>query len=79
VSVPGFGNDRIQGFDANTVGGQDRLDVSAFGITAGNFATRVAIADVGADTLVTVDGLDTIQLLGVSNATTVTIDDFVLV
>jgi hypothetical protein len=74
----GFGNDRILSFDANPAGGQDRLDLSALGITAGDFAARVVIADVGADTLVTVDGTDTIRLLGIGNATTVTIDDFLL-
>jgi Ca2+-binding RTX toxin-like protein len=50
VFAPGFGNDRIQGFDANPAGGQDFLDVSAFGISATNFAAQVMIVDVGADT-----------------------------
>jgi Ca2+-binding RTX toxin-like protein len=78
VFAPGFGNDRIQGFDANTAGGQDRLDVTVFGISAADFAMRVAIADVGADTLITVDGLDTVRLLAIGNATTVTDADFLL-
>jgi Ca2+-binding RTX toxin-like protein len=78
VFPPGFGNDRINGFDANPAGGQDLLDVKAFGITAANFDTRVGIDDVGPDTVVTVDGGDTIRLVGVGNATTVTINDFLL-
>jgi Ca2+-binding RTX toxin-like protein len=77
VFAPGFGSDIIQDFDADPVGGQDRLDVSAFGITAADFAARVAITDVEAATLVTVDAVDTIRLLG-GNAATVTIDDFLL-
>ncbi|WP_081500870.1 Ig-like domain-containing protein [Bradyrhizobium liaoningense] len=79
VFAPGFGNDRIQGFDANPAGGQDFLDVTAFGISAADFAMRIAIADVGADTLVTVDGVDTIRLVGIGNAANVTINDFLFV
>jgi len=77
---PGFGNDRILDFDANPKGGQDFLDISGFGITAATFATRVTIADVGADTLVTIDGngAATIDLVGVANVTTVTQADFQL-
>lgn len=80
IFVPGFGNDRILGFDANPSGGQDLLDISAFGITNGNFATRVTIADVGADTLITIDGdaAQTIRLVGIGNAGTVTQADFLL-
>jgi Ca2+-binding RTX toxin-like protein len=77
---PGSGNDRIVGFDALPASGQDRLDISAFGITATTFLSRVTIEDVGADALVTIDGLanQTIRLIGVSNAMTVTVDDFIL-
>ncbi|MBR1266919.1 VCBS repeat-containing protein [Bradyrhizobium sp. AUGA SZCCT0222] len=80
VFAPGFGNDRIIAFDANPSGGQDFLDISAFGIAPGNFATRVTIADVGADTLVTIDGDpgQTIRLVGIGNAVTVTQADFML-
>ncbi len=56
IFAAGFGNDRINGFDANPTGGQDLLDISAFGVTSANFAARVTIADVGANTLVTIDG-----------------------
>ena len=78
--APGFGNDRINGLDANPAGGQDFLDISEFGITSVDFAARVAITDVGADTLVTIDtNLDqTIRLVGIGNAATVTQADFLL-
>ena len=33
VFADGFGNDTIRGFDANVIGGQDLLDIWAFGIT----------------------------------------------
>lgn len=78
--APGFGNDRIEDFDANPAGGQDFLDISAFGITAADFVARVKILDVGADTLVVIDGDwdQTIRLDGIGNATTVTQADFLL-
>lgn len=80
VFVPDFGNDRIGDFDANPAGGQDFLDISAFGIARADFADRVKIFDVGADTLVVIDGdVDqTIRLLGIGNAGIVTQDDFLL-
>jgi Ca2+-binding RTX toxin-like protein len=79
VFAAGFGNDVISGFDANPGGGgQDLLDVSGMGITAATFAAHVAIADLGADMLVTIDGTNTILLQGVNGvgANTITIDDF---
>jgi len=78
VFAADFGNDTIQGFDPNPVNGQDLLDISAIGITSADFTSRVSISDVGADTLVTVDGANTILLLGVGDATTVTQIDFFL-
>ena len=71
VFAAGFGNDIISGFDANPgpsppALNQDLLDISGLGITALNFAARVTIADLGADTLVTIDGTDNILLLGVN-------------
>ncbi|WP_309677633.1 peroxidase family protein, partial [Pseudomonas sp.] len=75
----GFGADQIIGFDANAVGGQDRLDISAFGVTAASFAGNVIITDVGADTLISSAGIaDSIRLVGVADATTVTAADFIL-
>ena len=81
VFAAGFGNDIITGFDANPTGGQDLLDISALGITAANFAASVTIADLGADTLVTIDGTtNSITLLGVNGvgANSITQDDFML-
>ena len=80
VLQPGFGNDRVNLFDANKVGGQDMIDISAFHITAGDFAARVVITDIDADTLVTIDGNanQTIRLGGVADHLTVTQNDFVL-
>jgi Ca2+-binding RTX toxin-like protein len=70
----GFGNDQIIGFND----GQDRLNISAFNITAANFAGNVNIADAGADTLISFGGADSIRLVGVADATTVTATDFIL-
>ncbi len=75
----GFGNDLIINFDSNAVGGQDRLDITAFNITAATFAASVTIADVGDDTLVSIGATDSIRLVGVADATTVTAADFTLV
>jgi Ca2+-binding RTX toxin-like protein len=82
VLQPGFGNDRVNDFDPNPTGGQDLIDITAFGIlNSSDFAARIAITDIGADTLVTIDGdvAQTLRLLGIGNATTVTIDDFRIV
>ncbi|MDX1722567.1 MAG: peroxidase family protein [Pseudomonas sp.] len=73
----GYGNDMIMGFDANPAGGQDRLNIAALGVTAANFAANVTIADVGADTLVTI-GADSIRLVGIADATTINQTDFIL-
>ena len=79
VLAAGFGNDKILQFDADPAGGQDRLDLTAFGITTANFAGRVAIAAVGTDTLITIDGnaAQTILLVGIGDRA-VTAEDFVL-
>jgi hypothetical protein len=74
----GFGADQIIGFDAIAGGGQDRLDISALNITAATFAGSVIITDVGADTLVSIGGADSIRLVGVNDATTITATDFIL-
>lgn len=76
VFAPGFGNDTVRGFDANPVGGQDIIDVSALGITAATFAGEVDIAQVNADTLITMDE-GTIRLRNVT-AVNVTQADFFL-
>ncbi|WP_223511138.1 peroxidase family protein [Pseudomonas sp. GL-B-19] len=78
VFSAGFGNDLIIGFETNPIGGgQDRLNIAAFNITAADFAGSVNVADAGADTVVTI-GNDTIRLVGVADATTVTATDFIL-
>jgi Ca2+-binding RTX toxin-like protein len=79
IFASGFGNDVINAFDANPNGGQDFLDISMFGITADDFADRVAITGNGANTFVTIDGdpAQTIQLVAIK-ATTVTQADFLL-
>jgi Ca2+-binding RTX toxin-like protein len=80
VFAPGFGNDRVVGFDADAVGGQDFIDLSAFSaITTANFGTSVAIADAGADALVTILATgNTIRLQGVTDHTIVSAQDFIL-
>jgi len=80
VFGPNFGNDTLIGFDANPAGGQDLLNIAAFGLTLDTFDSRVAIGDAGTDTVVTINGVDggTITLVGVVNHTTVTVADFQL-
>ncbi len=76
------GGDVIGDFDANPAGGQDLLNVVSFGLTAADFNAggRVVITDLGADTLVTIDGINSITLLNVSGTApaVVTVADFVL-
>ncbi|MEQ1693689.1 MAG: calcium-binding protein, partial [Gemmatimonas sp.] len=86
VFTDNFGSDTINDFDANPAGGQDRLDVREYSdavlgtLTAGNFAARVVISDLGNDTRVTIDGTDTLLLVGVNGVgtNTITIQDFIL-
>jgi serralysin len=81
VFAEGFGNDKILQFDANPTDGQDLLDIREFGITrAAEFAIRVTKTVVAGDTLVTIDGVaeQTITLVGIADANTVTQDDFLL-
>ncbi|MCO6060364.1 calcium-binding protein, partial [Pseudomonas sp. MOB-449] len=73
----GFGQDRVLGFDANPVGGQDLLNIAALGITAANFAANVVTTDIGADTRVII-GANSITLVGVADATTITQADFIV-
>ena len=80
VHKPGFGNDVITDFDANPRSGQDLLDITAYNITAEDFATAIALSDVGADTLVTIGGdpSQTILLAGIDDASVITAQDFLL-
>ncbi|MFZ6049903.1 peroxidase family protein [Pseudomonas sp. CR3202] len=73
----GFGHDLIADFDANPAGGQDLLNIENLGITAANFAANVTIAAVDAGTQVTI-GADSITLVGVADASSVTQADFIL-
>ncbi|MDM0025408.1 peroxidase family protein [Variovorax saccharolyticus] len=75
-----FGSDVVTGFTA-TGAAQDRLNIAAFEFDTAQFNSRVAITDLGADTLVTINGIDggSIRLVGVADHTTVTIADFQLV
>jgi Ca2+-binding RTX toxin-like protein len=78
VFGPGFGNDRVQDFDADPTGGdQDLLDISALGVTAATFDGSVTIADLGIDTSVAISGGGSIVLVGVDSAN-VTLADFML-
>jgi VCBS repeat-containing protein len=80
VFAAGFGNDTVTDFDFNPTGGQDLIDLTAFGVTAATFGTRVTITDVGADLLVTIDGdgSSTILLSKIASASSVTVQDFLL-
>jgi serralysin len=62
----GGGSDQVNDFDADAAGGQDALNIAAFGIAALDFSARVSIADQGANTLVTIDGAVSMLLLGVT-------------
>jgi len=77
VFSPGFANDVVTDFDADSAGGQDFLNLKGTGINAANFAANVSIVDLGADTLVTVN-TSTIYLMGVNGVggNTVTQQDF---
>ena len=86
VFAAGFGSDTITGFDANPAGGgQDLLDVIAYGFNATTFGTGVVIttgnfdAAAGIDTRVTI-GADVILLsdVGANAANSITIADFLL-
>ena len=76
---PGFGDDRIRDF-SNRSDERDLLDVSAFGIFAATFETRVDILDVGASTLVVIDRNcnQTIWLDCIGDADKVTQANFIL-
>ncbi|EYD75399.1 Alkaline phosphatase [Rubellimicrobium mesophilum DSM 19309] len=75
-----FGSDTVADFDYNPTGGQDLLDVSALGITAATFASRVKFTDLGSDILVTLDGLasQTIRLVNAQTVGNITAQDFLL-
>ncbi|HEY0475286.1 MAG TPA: peroxidase family protein [Kribbella sp.] len=71
------GADTVIGFDSGPALGQDYIDLSARGVTSQNFASQVTIAQVGANTRVTLGGLTSVTLNAVQ-ASTVNQTDFVL-
>ena len=74
VFATGFGADRINGFDANPLDGQDLLDISAYGFQG--LAGNVTVAASGSNTLITI-GQDTITLVNVA-ASSIDRSDFIL-
>ncbi len=80
VFTPNFGKDRVLDFDANPAGGQDRLDISALGITAENFADFVTITHTGSNVLITFEGHPTSSILlnHIPDVSAITQDDFIL-
>jgi Ca2+-binding RTX toxin-like protein len=77
VFAADFGNDRVEGFDADAAGGQDLLDISQLGITQASFDAAVTVTSAGSDTLIEI-GAQSILLAGVSNPGVITANDFVL-
>ena len=64
-NTPNFGNDTINSFDAagGTAATQDRIDLSALGVTAGNFATRVIETAAGVNTQLSIrDASGTVEI-----------------
>jgi Ca2+-binding RTX toxin-like protein len=74
-----FGHDQVFDFDAEPAGGQDRIDLTALGVTFDDFDAAVVITADGADTLVTI-GDDSFTLFGVTGtgANVITQTDFIL-
>ena len=72
----GFGTDFVFNFDADATGGQDTLDVSALGLTAGDIGGAIQISNSGGSALIEI-GADSILLIGV-DAGTIDATDFVL-
>jgi hypothetical protein len=66
-------------FDAignGTLNQQDLINISAYGLTTSTFAAHVSIVAGGGNTVITIDGVDTITLNGVGAG--VTQQDFIL-
>jgi len=75
-AAPGFGNDLVNGFDADPLDGQDLLDLSGLGISLANFAAALTITAAGQDTVITI-GEDWVRLVKVSPAM-IDASDFIL-
>ena len=79
VFASGDGTDTVAGFDFNPTGGQDKLDITAFGITSATFNGAVTRTDIGPSVLVTIVGTGvTFTLTGVASIASVDATDFVL-
>jgi uncharacterized protein (TIGR03118 family) len=74
----GFGNDRIAHFDAKPRGGQDKIDLTAFGLTAETFEDQVSIERDGCNTVISVEGGGSIVLLDFDRTHLLTQSDFIL-
>ncbi len=67
VFVSGFGNDTISNFGVSN-GVQDYIDLTAY-----NGLANIVVTDGGSFTRITINGTDTIDLLGIGNPNTVNI------
>jgi Ca2+-binding RTX toxin-like protein len=74
---PGFGNDVVIGFDSSSQGsgGQDRIDVSAYGFTSDAFGSGIILLYDGEATVVQI-GNDSLRLMLV-NLETMDTNDFI--
>ena len=70
----GFGTDFVFNFDADATGGQDTLDVSGLGLTAGDIGGAIQISNSGGNALIEI-GADSILLIG-TNAADIDANDF---
>jgi hypothetical protein len=81
VIVERDGSDRVNGFDAGPPGGQDLIDLRGVGVTSATFASRVTIALVAGNTVVTIrtPGLPNIVVTLVATpVAAVDISDFIV-
>lgn len=78
VFVFGLGNDRIADFDAKPRGSQDKIDLTAFGLTAETFEDQVSFERDGCNTVVSVEGGGLIVLLDFERPHLLTQSDFIL-
>ncbi len=74
VFSDGDGNDQIHNFQAGA-GGGDRVDLSGYSSVNDFAAVQARATQVGADTLITLDGGDQFTLVGV-DVNTLNSDDF---
>ena len=72
----GFGNDIIFNFTSVATGQEDFIDVSGLGFTAADIGDKIKIEGSGANTLITIQEMDTILLIGI-DAATIDASDFV--